>query len=109
VLGKKAIDRELKKVRQAIEEHPGLTFIEKESQTIGGFGRNDRFEYVQKFAGTGDIRNRVFVEAGTASGREPTERVKLQSYEGHICKHEKKEEVGYTLIGSQVLDNLRRK
>jgi Nucleotidyl transferase AbiEii toxin, Type IV TA system len=83
-LGKKGIDRELKKLRQAIERHPGLKFVEKESQTIGGFGRNDRFEYVQRFAGTGDIRNRVFVEAATASGREPTERVKLQSYVGQL-------------------------
>lgn len=85
-LGKKAIDRELKKLRQAIEGHPGLKFVEKESQTIGGFGRNDRFEYVQRFAGTGDIRNRVFVEAGTASGREPTERVRLQSYVGQFLQ-----------------------
>ena len=83
-LGKKAIDRELKKLRQAIEQHPGLKFVEKESQTIGGFGRNDRFEYVQRFAGAGEIRNRVFVEAGTASGREPTERVRLQSYVGQF-------------------------
>jgi len=85
-LGKKAIDRELKKLRQAVEDHPALTFVEKESQTIGGFGRNDRFEYLQKFAGTGDIRNRVFVEAGTASGREPTERIRLQSYVGQFLQ-----------------------
>jgi hypothetical protein len=85
-LGKNAIDRELKKMRQAIEGHPGLKFIEKESQTIGGFGRDDRFEYVQRFAGTGDIRNRVFVEAGTASGREPTDRVRLQSYVGQFLQ-----------------------
>jgi hypothetical protein len=83
-LGKKAIDRELKKLRQAIEKHPALLFVEKESQTIGGFGRNDKFEYTQRFAATGDIRNRVFVEAGTASGREPTERVRLQSYVGQF-------------------------
>ena len=62
-LGKKGIDRELKKLRQVIEQHPALTFVEKESQTIGGFGRNDRFEYVQRFAGAGEIRNRVFVES----------------------------------------------
>ena len=48
-LGKKAIDRELKKLRQAIGQHPALTFVDKESQTIGGFGRNDRFEYAQRF------------------------------------------------------------
>src|SRR5271166_215084 len=62
-LGKKAIDRELKRLRQAIEEHPALKFIEKESKTIGGFGRNDRFEYAQRFGGVGEVRNRVFVEA----------------------------------------------
>jgi hypothetical protein len=91
-LGKKGIDRELKKLRQVIEEHPALTFVEKESQTIGGFGRNDRFEYSQRFAGVGEIRNRVFVEAGTASGREPTERVRLQSYVGQFLQ-----ETGATL------------
>jgi hypothetical protein len=85
-LGKKAIDRELKKLRQFIAKHPGLTFLDKESQTIGGFGRNDRFEYTQRFAGAGEIRNRVFVEAGTASGREPTERVRLQSYVGQFLQ-----------------------
>lgn len=85
-LGKKAIDRELKKLRQAIEGHPGLKFVERESHTIGGFGRNDRFEYVQRFAGTGDIRNRVFVESGTASGREPTDRIRLQSYVGQFLQ-----------------------
>jgi Nucleotidyl transferase AbiEii toxin, Type IV TA system len=79
-LGKKGIDRELKKLRDVVGQHPALTFIDNESQTVGGFGRNDRFEYPQLFAGIGEIRNRVFVEAGTASGREPTERVKIQSY-----------------------------
>ena len=83
-IGKNAIDRELKKLREAVATHPALTFVNRESQTIGGFGRNDRFEYTQKFAGTGDIRNRVFVEAGTASGREPTEIVRLQSYVGQF-------------------------
>ena len=85
-LGKKAIDRELKRLRQTIENHPALKYVDAESQTIGGFGRNDRFEYRQRFAGTGDIRNRVFVEAGTASGREPTERIRLQSYVGQFLK-----------------------
>jgi hypothetical protein len=85
-LGKKAIDRELKKLRVAVADHPGLRFIEAESQTIGGFGRNDRFEYAQRFAGAGEIRNRVFVEAGTASGREPTERVQIQSYVGQFLR-----------------------
>ena len=85
-LGKNAIDRELKKLRDAIAMHPALTFVAKESQAIGGFGRNDCFEYVQKFAGTGDIRNRVLVEAGSASGKEPTERIGLQSYVGQYLQ-----------------------
>lgn len=85
-LRKNAIDRELKRLRDAIGTHPALAFVATESQTIGGFGRNDRFEYAQKFAGTGDIRNRVLVEAGSASGREPTERILLQSYVGQYLQ-----------------------
>jgi hypothetical protein len=85
-LGKNAINRELKKLRQAVEGHPGLNFIERESRTIGGFGRSDHFEYVPRCASTGDIRNRVLVEVGTASGREPTECVMLQSYVGQFLK-----------------------
>lgn len=88
-LGKNAIDRELKKLRQSIEEHPGLKFVEKESQTIGGFGRSDHFEYAQRFAGIGEIRNRVLVEVGTASGKEPTEYVKIQSYVGQFLQENK--------------------
>jgi len=91
-LGKKGIDRELKKLKEAVEQHPGLTFLKSESQTIGGFGRNDRFEYTQRFAGIGDIRNRVFVESGSASGREPTERIRLQSYVGEFLA-----ETGFSL------------
>ncbi|MBC7815277.1 MAG: nucleotidyl transferase AbiEii/AbiGii toxin family protein [Planctomycetaceae bacterium] len=66
-LGKKAIDRELKKLRDAIARHPSLTFIADESQTIGGFGRSDRLSYVQKFAGPGEVANRVLLESGTAT------------------------------------------
>jgi hypothetical protein len=67
-LGKSGIDRQLKKLRDAVVAHPTLTFIEKESQTIGGFGRNDRFSYTQRFGGPGEVANRVFIEAGAASG-----------------------------------------
>jgi len=79
-LGKRGIDRELKKLRDAIGEHPALTFTEAESQTIGGFGRSDRFSYTQRFGGPGTVVNRVLVEAGTASGREPTAMVELRSF-----------------------------
>ena len=85
-LGPKAIDRELKKLRDAVGKHPALTFLPDESQTIGGFGRNDRFEYSQRLGGTGEIRNRVFVEAGTASGTQPTGRIQIQSYVGRFMQ-----------------------
>ena len=44
-LGKRGIDRELKALRDAIAAHGGLAFVAEESQSIGGFGRNDRFAY----------------------------------------------------------------
>jgi predicted nucleotidyltransferase component of viral defense system len=79
-LGKRAIDRELKKLRDSVGAHPALMFIASESQTIGGFGRSDRFSYAQRFGGPGEVAPRVLREAGTASGREPTAIVTLRSY-----------------------------
>jgi len=73
-------NRELKGLRDAVGTHPALTFVPDESQTIGGFGRSDRFSYPQHFGGPGEVANRVLVEAGTASGREPTPVVELRSY-----------------------------
>ena len=80
VLGKRGIDRELKALRDAIAAHGASTFLPEESQTIGGFGRNDRFLYKQHFGGVGEVADRVIVEAGSASGREPTVTIELRSY-----------------------------
>ena len=91
-LGKNGIDRELKKLRDAVGRHPGLTFVKGESQTIGGFGRCDRFSYRQLFGGVGEVAARVLVEAGAASGREPTVNVQLRSYVGQFL-----EETGFSL------------
>ncbi|HEV2383634.1 MAG TPA: hypothetical protein VG206_28075, partial [Terriglobia bacterium] len=66
--------------------HPGLQFVPEESQTIGGFGRNDRFSYHQLHGGPGEVVNRVLLEAGAASGREPTENVELRSYLGQFLR-----------------------
>lgn len=79
-LGKQGIDRELKRLRDAIGKHPALTFVGAESQTIGGFGRSDRFSYTQRFGGPGEVVSRVLLESGTASGREPTADMPLRSY-----------------------------
>ncbi len=85
-LGKNGIDRELKKLRGTVGTHPALTFVDGESQTIGGFGRNDRFSYEQRFGGPGEVTPRVLLEAGTASGREPTTVVQLSSYLGQFLR-----------------------
>jgi Nucleotidyl transferase AbiEii toxin, Type IV TA system len=85
-LGKNGIDRELKKLRDAVRGHPALTWVDGESRTIGGFGRNDRFSYQQRFGGPGEVANRVLLEAGTASGREPTAVIELRSYLGRFLR-----------------------
>ena len=86
VLGKRGIDRELKKLRDAVGAHPALALLQNEGQTIGGFGRSDRFSYPQRFGGPGEVANRVLVEAGAASGREPAITVELRSYLGQFLQ-----------------------
>ncbi len=76
----RAINRELKRLRDGVGQHPALMFVAEESQTIGGFGRSDHFAYNQRFGGPGEVRDRVLLETGTASGREPTSTVVLRSY-----------------------------
>jgi Nucleotidyl transferase AbiEii toxin, Type IV TA system len=98
-LGKNAIDRELRKLRDAVGRHPALSFVQNESQTIGGFGRNDRFSYAQRFGGPGEVANRVLLEAGTASGREPSADIELWSYLGQYL-HENKLSLGAEDEGS---------
>jgi hypothetical protein len=85
-LTKRGIDRELKSLRDAVAAHPALQFVPEESQTIGGFGRNDRFSYHQLHGGPGEVANRVLLEAGAASGREPTANVELRSYLGQLLQ-----------------------
>jgi len=79
-LNKRGIDRELKRLRDAVADVPGLTFRKDQSKTFGGFGRNDRFGYRQVFGGAGEVKGEVFLEAGTASGRQPTADLSLESY-----------------------------
>jgi hypothetical protein len=88
-LGKNAIDRELKVLRDAVAAHPALTFVQEESRTIGGFGRNDRLSYKQIFGGPGEVANRILVEAGTASGTQPTSVIQLRSYLGQFLEETK--------------------
>lgn len=91
-LGKNAINRELKSLRDAVQTHPALTFIPQDSRTIGGVGRSDYFSYTQRFGGVGEVVNRVLLESGTASGREPKVSIELHSYVAQFL-----EETGGTL------------
>jgi hypothetical protein len=86
LLTKRGIDRELKRLRDTVAAHPALQFVPEESQTIGGFGRNDRFSYHQLHGGPGEVANRVLLEAGAASGREPTANVELRSFLGQFLQ-----------------------
>ena len=85
-LGTNAIDRELKKLRDSIIKGVQVTFLKEESRTFGGHGRNDWFSYAQKFGGQGEVAGRILLEAGIASGREPTVTVQLQSYLGQFMQ-----------------------
>lgn len=85
-LGAKAIDRELKKLRDSIIESMHVTFLKDESRTFGGSGRNDWFNYDQKFGGQGEVLGRILLEAGIASGREPIVTMELHSYLGQFLQ-----------------------
>jgi len=85
-LGGNGINRELKRLRDAISGHPGLKFVQDESLTIGGLGRSDHFAYQQLFGGPGEVTARVLLESGTASGREPTADLQLRSYLGQFLQ-----------------------
>lgn len=84
-LGTNAIDRHLKRLRDAVATVP-LTFLKDKSKTFGGFGRNDLFSYTQLFAAPGEVPPYVLLESGIASGREPTETIELQSFLAQFLK-----------------------
>jgi len=86
ILGKNGIDRELKKLRDKVGEHPGLALVPEESKTSGGFGRSDHFRYPQKFGGAAAVRDTVLLESGTASGREPVVDIAIESYIGRFLR-----------------------
>ena len=73
LLSKRGIDREMKALRDAVGQHPDLTFDESRSRTVGGFGRSDYFRFPQRFAGASAIAPAVLVEAGSSSGLYSTE------------------------------------
>lgn len=79
-LGKKTIDKTLKRTSEKIAEHPALTWLRDESKSSGGLGRFDYFEYSTSFDDLPGIRNAVLVEPGVQSGEFPIETVTITSY-----------------------------
>lgn len=79
-LSKRGIDREMKRLRDAIGTHPGLTHLPDESRTIKSLGREDYFAYASVLEGPRAIRAAVKVEPGVQSGDHPVEQVRIASY-----------------------------
>lgn len=77
--GKNKMDRILKKLADAVGQHPGLTWLMDEGRTIGGLGREDHFAYETRFAGLPGIRSAVRLEPGVQSGTFPTEVMPMTS------------------------------
>ena len=80
----RAVNRALKSLRNAVDAHPGLSFMKDASKTHSGFARSDRFSFNQRFGGPDEVAGQVLVESGIASGREPTVVVELRSYLGQF-------------------------
>ena len=52
-LGRRGVDRELERLRDAVDADPALIFLEEESRTIGGFGRSGHVAFEQRFGRPG--------------------------------------------------------
>ncbi len=85
-LSKRGIDREMKKLRDAVGAHPGLTLLPDESHTVKSLGREDYFGYESVFGPPQSIRPALKVEPGIPSGDRPVERVELTSYAGRFVR-----------------------
>jgi hypothetical protein len=77
--GKNKLDKILKGLAREVAEHPALTWLREEGQTIGGLGRNDVFAYETRFGELPGIRAAVRLEPGVQSGDFPTEVVPITS------------------------------
>ncbi|HEV7494756.1 nucleotidyl transferase AbiEii/AbiGii toxin family protein [Baekduia sp.] len=75
----RAIDRELRALRDAVAQHPALTLRSKEGQTIGGRGRADYFAYATRFDALVGVAATVRVEPGVQSGDRPVEQREISS------------------------------
>ena len=96
--GKNKMDRILKKLAEAVDEHPALTWLRDEGKTIGGLGREDYFEYATRFGALPGIRPAVRLEPGVQSGDFPTEVVPLTSFVAQHLHEEGMADIAEDLI-----------
>ena len=82
----KGVNRELKRLRDSVAAHPGLTYDPSAGQTIGGFGRDDVFRYVSNFDEISGVSTTVVLEVGIQSGAFPTETVIISSFAADLLR-----------------------
>ena len=100
--GVNKMDRILKDLSSVVAEHPGLTWLD-EGATIGGFGREDYFEYQSHFAELPGIRPVVRLEPGIQSGTFPTQVLPITSMVGQFLLETGRGDMATDLKGFEML------
>jgi Nucleotidyl transferase AbiEii toxin, Type IV TA system len=99
--GTNKMDKMLKELSEAIAQHPALTWLD-EGITIGGFGREDYFQYDSRFDDLPGIRPAVRFEPGVQSGTFPTEAVPITSMVGQYLLEQGRSDMADDLRGFEM-------
>jgi hypothetical protein len=91
-------DKILKELSKAVAQHPALTWLD-EGDTIGGFGREDYFQYDSRFDELPGIRPVVRLEPGIQSGTFPTVVVPITSMIGQYLLEQGRGDMADDLMG----------
>lgn len=75
----RAVDRELRALRDRVARHPGLALEPGLGQTIGGRGRADHLAYATRFDALPGVASTVRLEPGIQSSDHPVERRTIDS------------------------------
>lgn len=96
--GVNKMDRILKDLSELVAQHPALEWLD-EGQTIGGFGREDYFQYTSRFDELPGIRPVVRLEPGVVSGRFPVEELPITSMVGQYLLEDGRADMADDLTG----------